>query len=98
MRSKKCGQIIEEVLLCLVWTISTHSKAPAAAAVVLAALAVPVPLYMDSRDRGRALGHRKTIWIKRNPKEHHRSLGLLFAYSVTSEGAGLQPQTFGYKI
>lgn len=53
---------------------------------------------MDSRDRGRALGHRKTIWIKRNPKEHHRSLGLHFSYSVTSEGAGLQPQTFGYKI
>ena len=29
---------------------------------------------------------------------NHRSLGCLFAYSVTSEGAGLQPQTFGYKI
>ena len=37
MRSKKCGQIIEEALLCLIWTISTHSKAPAAAAVVPAA-------------------------------------------------------------
>ena len=53
---------------------------------------------MDSRNRGRALGYRKAIWIKRNPKEHHRSLGYLYAYSVTSEGAGLQPQTFGYKI
>lgn len=52
---------------------------------------------MDSHNRGRALGHRKTIWIKRNPTEHHRSLGLLFAYSVTSEGAGLQSKTFGYK-
>ena len=53
---------------------------------------------MDSCDCGRALGHRKIIWIKLNPKEHHRSLGYLYTYSVTSEGAGLQPQTFGYKL
>lgn len=51
---------------------------------------------MDSRNRSHALGHRKTIWIKHNPKEHYRSLGYLYAYSVTGEGAGLQPQTFGY--
>lgn len=53
---------------------------------------------MDSRNRGRALGHRKTIWIKCNPKEHYWSLGYLYAYSVTNEGVGLQPQTFSYKI
>ena len=33
---------------------------------------------MDSRDRGCALGHRKTIWIKRNPKEHPAFLGVSF--------------------
>lgn len=35
---------------------------------------------------------------KRDPKEHRRSLGYLFTYTVTNEGAGLQQQAFSYKI
>ena len=32
-----------------------------------------------------------------NPQGTSLFLGVPFTYSVTSEGAGLQPQTFGYK-
>lgn len=59
---------------------------------------------MDSRDRGRALDHRKTIWIKCNPKELHRSLGLhfcLFGYKrgcrVTATDLRLQNLECGYR-
>ena len=53
---------------------------------------------MDSRDRCRAMGHRKVIWIKLNPKEQFSSLGYIYAYAVTFLSARLHPKTLGYKI
>jgi len=43
---------------------------------------------MDSRDRGRALGHRKTIWIKRNPKEHIVPWGYIFPIRLQARVPG----------
>ena len=51
---------------------------------------------MDSRDCDRALGHRKTIWIKINPKEQFCSLGYIYGCEGTKNSARVQNLEWGY--
>lgn len=99
----KCGLRFEEVLVCLVWTISTLSKAPAAAAVDLAAPVVQVASSHGFSSLWPCFGSSENYLDKTQPQGASSFLGVsfcLFCYKrgcrVTATDLRLQNLECGY--